>query len=486
MSLGRNVVYNLVGQLAPIASALVTIPIYLKLIGLDRFGVLSVAWLLLGYFGLFDLGLGRATSFRIAALRDADPGARADTFWAALTVNVGMGIIGGVALLAAGGLFFGAVFKVAASLRRETLEALPLLAVSVPIATLTGVLTGALQARERFLSTNVVSIVSTLLFQIFPLVIAWRMGPSLPLVLGGAVAARVLALLALGVLCRRELTRGYLVRLRRGEVSMLLGYGAWVTVASVFGPFLVMIDRLVIGAILGASAVAVYAVPYQLAQRIAIVPAALTNALFPRLAAATPQERQAQSVEAIFTLAGILTLPVVGAIFILDPFLHLWLGGSLATQASPIGRILLIGFWINAFALVSYIALQAGGRPDLVSKVLLVELAPYLAGLYFAMKAWGVTGCAIALSARFLLDFVLLGIMAKIHVRVLPLLAAQLACLVLAVAVATTWTMTQPSWWMGALILGLACLASSWLALPIHLRARLGSPMGRPRLGGAR
>ena len=110
LSVGRHTTYNLIGSIIPVAIALVTVPLYLELVGPARYGVLSIAWLLLGYFGLFDLGLGSATAFRIAALRDEAAQARADTFWAALCVNLAMGVCGGVVLWGAGHLFFGYVF----------------------------------------------------------------------------------------------------------------------------------------------------------------------------------------------------------------------------------------------------------------------------------------------------------------------------------------------------------------------------------------
>src|ERR1700742_4754765 len=100
------------GSVLPIALSLVTVPLYLKLIGPERYGVLAIAWLLLGYFGLFDLGLGRATSFRVAQLHSGTRQQRADTFWSALVVNLFMGVIGGLALWVASRYFFGALFKV--------------------------------------------------------------------------------------------------------------------------------------------------------------------------------------------------------------------------------------------------------------------------------------------------------------------------------------------------------------------------------------
>lgn len=473
MSVRRHTSYNLIGSIIPIAMSLVTVPIYLKLVGPDRYGVLAIAWLLLGYFGLFDLGLGRATSFRIAALQDAPPTARADTFWAALVVNVGMGVVGGAALWLAASLFFSKIFKVDEALRPEIMAAVPMLAASVPIATLTGVLSGALQGRQKFLQTNIVSVTSTSLFQLLPLSIAWLHGPNLMLLLAGALAARALSVAVLAYLCHREITAGHPRRLERQEISTLLRYGGWVTMTSIFGPMLLIVDRFMIGAVLGAVAVTIYTVPISLAQRMAILPSALTTALFPRMSAADSQQQQALGERATRTLAALLGLPFLGTIFVIEPFLRIWVGSDIGGQAGPLGRVMLIGFWANGFALIPFTRLQASGRPDVVTKVLLAEIPPHFAFLYFAMHQFGLWGIALALTTRFVADFLLLTWAAGRNFKPLPILFVNFLILVAASQVAGLWPITDWRWWAAATAFGLVTAALSWLILPPGVKLEL-------------
>lgn len=64
--IARNIVLNFLGQLVPLTVGVFAIPVAVKGLGVDGFGILSLAWMLLGYRTLFDLGLGLATTKFIA------------------------------------------------------------------------------------------------------------------------------------------------------------------------------------------------------------------------------------------------------------------------------------------------------------------------------------------------------------------------------------------------------------------------------------
>lgn len=473
MSISRNAGYNLIGSLAPIAIGLVTVPLYLELVGADRYGVLAIAFLLLGYFGLFDLGLGRATTYRISALKDAEPIARATVFRTSISVNLAMGAVGAVILYFAAGWFFASVFKVDPALRPEMIASVPFLALTVPMATLMGTMTGTLQACDRFLLANKISILSTFLFQVLPLIVAWLIGPSLSLLLAAALAARLITIFVLWRSCERLLTRDCRPRFDRGEARTLLGYGGWVTLTAMFGPVLVILDRFIIGAVLGATAVTIYTVPFQLAQRFGLFPSALVSALFPRLPTAAPEERAELTEKATRVLLSALTPPIFAAILLITPFFHLWIGSRIGSQSAAVGVPILLGFWINAFAIIPYILLQAIGRPDKVTKLLLLEIPPYLLLLWLGLREFGLIGSACVFALRSAADFALMSWAARGRIVDAGLLAVLAGLLLLAAATTYTFSFFEPLYWASGAALAAPLGWVCWKTLPVDVRDRL-------------
>ena len=58
--MARNAGLNLVASIIPLPLALIAIPLLLRGIGIEKFGILTIAWALIGYAGFLDLGICRA------------------------------------------------------------------------------------------------------------------------------------------------------------------------------------------------------------------------------------------------------------------------------------------------------------------------------------------------------------------------------------------------------------------------------------------
>ncbi|HLA63206.1 MAG TPA: flippase, partial [Rhodothermales bacterium] len=428
MSVQRHTAYNVAGAVVPLLATFVTLPLYLRLIGEERYGILVIVWTVLGYFGLFDLGLGVAVTNRIAAFKDRTAAEREEVFWTALVLNLALGCVAALLLWGVGAVLFQRLIDVPGPLAAEVYTALPWMAVAFPLLLTTSVMTGALMGREEFLAQNAVGVVTGLLIQVAPLAVAWGVGPSLPALVIAVLVVRVLGGGALFALCVRRLPVGFRPRPARSHAHALFSFGGWVAVTGIVGPLLSTLDRVIIGAVSGARAVTYYTVPFNLTTRISILPGSLSSALFPRFSSASPAEADALSEQAIRTLVVVLTPLIVLGLLIMEPVLHVWVGAAFAAQAASVGEILAVGMWANCLATTPYTVLQAQGRPDLVAKFHLVELVPYLVLLWFGLQWWGVVGAALAWSVRVWADGLLL--FGASRIRYTGVMAGGLAALV--------------------------------------------------------
>lgn len=471
MSIRKHTLYNLMGSLLPLALSLITIPVYIHLIGESRYGVLAVAWLLLGYFGLFDLGLGRATAQRIAAQANCSAASRAQTFWTALTMNGALGALGGLIIWPVALYFFGYVFSIEQTLRPELNSAIPWLILAVPLATVTGVLGGALQGRAQFFELNVISVFSTILTQLFPLLVAWLHGPDLACLLLAVILARLISMFVLFWRCSHHVFSGQPRIISHMLAKDLLQFGGWVTITALVSPIMTILDRFLIGALLGAKSVTHYTVPFQLSERTTILSSSMSSALFPRLAAVTEEEGRQLGRVAINSLAVIITPAMIFGMFLMKPFLHIWLDLEFANTATLSGEILLIGFWVKSFSNVPYAQLQAAKRPGVVAKCHLIEVLPYLAALYVGLNFFGLAGAAAVFGIRTFVDFVLLAHFSGNLRTTACLLTIPISLIVASFFAVRNFPTESLRWWFSAIVLLMFAFVWAWYNAPADIRS---------------
>jgi O-antigen/teichoic acid export membrane protein len=193
----------------------------------------------------------------------------------------------------------------------------------------------------------------------------------------------------------------------------LFAYGSWVTVSSIINPLLDTSNQLIIGAMLGASSVAIYSVPMTLAQRSQIVATALARTLFPRNSRTTHEEAIVITRQAAISLAYGFGTVCAPAILICGPFLQLWIGRHFAESSASIGQILLFGAWTNGVAFLPYGFIQARGTPHITAKVGMIEVLPFFAVLWVLIHFMGLRGAAIAWTLRVTINCIVLFMLSR-------------------------------------------------------------------------
>lgn len=427
MSLAKNTVFNLVGSIVPIAVSLISVPLYLHYIGLERYGVMSICWLLLGYLGLFDFGLGRAVSQRVAAMHDADPIERGAIFWQGLIGSVGLGMIAALAGLVAFSIALSTMKFDNPEIVAEARAVVPLLALILPFTLLNGLVNGTLVGRQRFGAVSVAAIMASLVSTLLPLGSAIVLGPQLSHLVVAILVAQLPTLTFMTIVCARDLPIGRPRRAPAGTMASLLKYGGWVSATNVVAPILSFVDRFMLGAFVGATAVSIYAIPYNLVMRMTIIPEAVSRALFPRFAMATPDDSTRLANEAVKAVSVLVTPLAIVACALITPFLTLWVGQDLANKAAPVAYLLIPGFWMNCAAMIAYNWLQAVGRPDLPAKIHVAQVIPFVALMYVCIRMFGMNGAAILWSFRtafdaWLMFYVSLGGMRFMRAAIVPMI----------------------------------------------------------------
>ncbi len=422
--LARNVGYNLVGMTLPLIAAVVTLPLLVKGLGNERFGVLALSWVVLGYFGVFDFGLGRVITKmigeRLGLGRSEEIPAIA---WTGLLFLAGLGVVMTAALYLLSPLLVLRLLKISVDLQPQALQAFRVLATSVIFIMLTVGLRAVQEAYQKFAVLNLIRSANGVLIYLVPLALLPFTQTISHYVLA-LTGVRALVMVVNAVACAVQFPK-----LRRPQFDLHLAgpmfrLGGWMSISNLIGPVMVYFDRFLMGAWLSVTAITFYVTPYEVIIKLLVIVSAVVQVLFPAfsMSIGADREKTAMLYGRALRILLLSFFPItLGIVLFARWGLSLWLSPEFAEKSAAVAQWLAVGIFLNAPGQIAYILLQAGGRPDLTAKVHLAETPIYLAMFYLGVKFFGITGAAVAWALRLLIElFVLLYLVEKklsLHAR---------------------------------------------------------------------
>jgi len=427
--------WNMLGRGLPLLVALALTPPLVAALGIERWGLFTLALGLVGVFGVFDLGLGaaltRTLAERIGRGERAGEGALVASALAlllALSVVLAAGLWLAVPALVQRGL------NVPTELHGEAVAGLRVLAAAAPLVVVNAALWGVLAAHQRFRAANLAAMPVAVLYYLGPLLVllVWD---SLAGVMLALVGARLLNTVAYAALIRPIVPGIALRAVSLRAVGPLLRLGGWMSLSGVLTQVSLYADRFLIGALLTLAAVAFYATPLDLVMRLWILPVAVAQALLPALASsfrAQPAETAALLRRGVLLIAGLVLPGCVVLIVLAHPLLRLWLGTAFADGGAEVLRILAVGILFSCAGFAPGALLDAIGRPDVAARFALAlalvslpvaVLLLLVAGIEGAAAAWSLR-CAAECFGRMLLAARLYPAAAPALRRLAPVLAA--------------------------------------------------------------
>ena len=408
--LAKNTLWNMLGLILPLLVGVIAMPYLIHGLGNARFGVLSIAWMVIGYFSIFDFGLGRALTKMIAEqLGRGDIKTIPPLFWTGMSIMMCAGIIASIIV---GLLSENIVFSwlnIDAVLKQETLSTFYILAFSIPFVIATTGFRGVLEAHQQFAIVNIIRIPLGLLTFLGPLAVL-PFSNSLDSIVMVLLIGRVIGVYVYYVFCVKAVPSiKDCISVDRSMVKPLLSYGGWMTVTNVIAPLMVYLDRFLIGSVLTMTAVSYYVAPYEVVTKLVMIPMGLIGVLFPAFSTMLSSDRGMAALyfQRAINIIFYFMFPVFLFVNMFSyEAIELWLGNDFAEYSTVVMQWLSIGVFLNCVARVPFVLVQSAGRPDLMAKLGLIALPLYLIGLWYALNNFGIEGAAIAWTLRVLIDTV--------------------------------------------------------------------------------
>ncbi|MDR3453493.1 MAG: oligosaccharide flippase family protein [Rhodoferax sp.] len=412
--------WNLAGLSLPLLVAAVTVPHLIAKLGNERFGLLALAWGLIGYAGALDLGIGRALTQMVARLRgDGNVSVIPDALATARRITLIAGLVGGVAITLVAFVGVSAWIGAKATSPAEIRNAMLLLAIALPAQAMSATFRGLNEAYLNFKGISLVRVGLGIVNFGGPYLVTLYT-TQLPWLVATLVVSRLLALMIyrrLAYMCFDEQPGIQ----RKGIYSppiarSLFSFGGWITVSSVVGPILTQADRFMVASVLSAAMVTIYVLPYEVVVQSLILVGAVSSVIFPtlsRLMHEQPDRWQAYFRRWLLAVAAMMLVVCALLALLLPMLLPLWIKTNLQPESIVVGQILCLGVFANAIGTMYYALLHAKGRSDLTAKLHLIELPIFIGALVILLNQYGIEGAAWAWVGRAVFDAIFLKILSR-------------------------------------------------------------------------
>ncbi|WP_242102793.1 oligosaccharide flippase family protein [Lysobacter sp. M2-1] len=410
MRLARNMAAAMANSVIVVLINLVALPFYLRLLGMEAYGLIGFYATLQAVLQVLDLGLAPTVSREIAHGAETGHQRRSASLLRTLgTVYIGVAII--IAMLVAlAAPWIAAHWLQAKSLPEATVaQAVALMGVTLacrwPISLYHGALVGA-HRLARSAATSVTMNIAAAITTIAVLVWGVRSVEAFFVVqaafgLVHAIALRGLAQRAVG---ERDAPYDF------ADLRRVWRFSAWMSGVTIVGTLVSQLDKIVLSRMIGLGEFGHYVLAALIVSGLQVLTTPAFASLYPKFSALIARGDEA-SLEHLYGVAGRLFAIALftiafGVVFHTEPLLLVWVrNGSVAASVAPIAALLVIGSACNGLMYFAHALQLAAGRPRfafLIAFGLLVVMVPLVIVLANRFGALGGAAAWLIVNALYL------------------------------------------------------------------------------------
>jgi O-antigen/teichoic acid export membrane protein len=360
--LKKNITANFLGNLCNALLGLVFIPVYIKFLGMEAYGLIGFFVTLQSIFVIFDLGLGNTLNREFARLSVQEHKAQEMRdllrtlevpFW-----SLGL-IIGGTVILVAP--FLAHHWLNLQNLAPVTVQrTIMIMGVALALQWPFALYSGGLQGLQKQVLINILAVAITLCRGLGTVIILWRISPTVEAFFIWQILISAGQTWATAFFLWRSLPR-YADRpvFRTDLLRQIWRFAAGVSGISILSTILTQLDKVVLSKMLSLEAFGYYSLAYTLAVNLNRLVTPVAIAAYPHFTNLVATDAKEQLAKIYHQCAQVLSVSVIPAALVLSLFskeiILLWTQNlNIAEQTYQIASVLVIGTALNGLMHIPY------------------------------------------------------------------------------------------------------------------------------------
>lgn len=373
MSLKRNIGFNYLSQMYVTVIGILLVPVYVRSMGAEAYGLVGFFALLQSWFGMLDLGLTPTISRETARYKGGALSSHTfrQLFRSLSIIFVGVAVVGGGVLLILSEEISGRWLKVETLSKSDVIIAVEIMAISVALRWVGGLHRGVVIGSERMgWMSSFNALIATLRFA-GVLMSMHLFGYSVVVFFWHQLVVAIVELCGLFFMSRRLLPsidyQRDKIRWSLQPVVPFLRFSLSIALTSSIWILVTQLDKLVLSGLLPLSEYGNFTVAVLAASGVTIISGPISNAIMPRMSRLHAEGNNDEllrvyrsSTRFVSAVAGSVAIALA---FCAKPVLYAWTGNyELATSTSAILTLYALGNAVLAMTAFPYYLQYARGN----------------------------------------------------------------------------------------------------------------------------
>jgi O-antigen/teichoic acid export membrane protein len=397
-----DLVASLTGSAWLMLVQLVCIPLYIRFLGIEAYGLIGFYLMLQVMLQVLDLGLS-PTMNREMARYSVQPEKAGEARDLVRTLEVGywlIGIVIGLALVTASPWIATHWIKASTIPVRNIKQAVMLVGVLAAFQWPVSFYQGGLLGLHKQVRFNVLRVIATTVSNGGAVLVLWLISPTIQAFFVWLVAANAVMLVFWTIFLWKSLPSATRApQFNFGLLRSCVGFAAGMSGITASALILTQSDKVILSSVLSLKVFGYYTVGGVFGSGLSLIITSMFNTTYPRFSALVAQGDERALVRLYHgatQVMAVLILPVAAvlALFSTD-VLQLWTRNSeVAHNAGPIAALLVIGSAVNGLMFLPYTLQLAYGWTNIGLRINICLTMVFVPAIWFMATTYGAIGAA--------------------------------------------------------------------------------------------